>query len=121
MFRQRTAAVLAAAAVGFTAVISTTLAVPAAATPATAAVASSGYTQVTFRGCARFQVRAQGGLNIRNGPGTNFRIVDSIPNGESALFSSRVVNGFRESAAPGRWASNSFLIRRTSFASCPTV
>ncbi|MGQ0773824.1 MAG: SH3 domain-containing protein [Pseudonocardiales bacterium] len=120
MFRQRVTTVLAIAAIGFTGVIGTALAAPAAAASATTAVAQSGDTQVAQRQCAIFRVNARDGLNVRSGPGTNYPIVDRLNYGSRVLASRRVVNGFRELADQGRWASDRYLTFIGPWGPCPS-
>ncbi|MGQ0778253.1 MAG: hypothetical protein ACT4NY_28240 [Pseudonocardiales bacterium] len=114
MSRQRTAALVMAAAIGLTGVIGTALAAPAAAAPSSDAAAAALQ-------CAVFQIDAPGGfaINIRSGPGTQYRDIGDLRHGQRYLFRNRVQNNFRELNTPGQWAGNDHLIQVGNFGQCP--
>ncbi|MFD9442356.1 SH3 domain-containing protein [Streptomyces sp. NPDC060006] len=61
-----------------------------------------------------YRVNASGGLLIRSGPGTNYRVVGSYDNGATVLASASTTSGFRN-VGTNRWVSAEYLVRITSY------
>ncbi|MGW7199022.1 SH3 domain-containing protein [Streptomyces chryseus] len=59
-------------------------------------------------------VNASGGLLVRSGPGTQYRVVDSYPNGATILASASTTNGFRN-VGTNRWVAAAYTVRITSY------
>ncbi|MFL1432038.1 MULTISPECIES: SH3 domain-containing protein [unclassified Nocardiopsis] len=95
---------LAAAAVAASAVV-VGLSAPAQAAPAPEQVPAASTVW------CRYKVSANGGLNIRSGPGTNYSIVGSLANGALVTASQNTTNGFRQ-LGTNRWASSTYLVKQ---------
>ncbi|OQD51682.1 hypothetical protein BM536_038740 [Streptomyces phaeoluteigriseus] len=61
-----------------------------------------------------YRVNASGGLLVRSGPGTQYRVVDSYPNGATILASASTTNGFRN-VGTNRWVAAAYTVRITSY------
>ena len=78
---------------------------PATVTPATAATVTAATAQPSVQ--AAYIVTADL-LNIRSGPGTNYRIIGALKKGSLVHANTIAVNGFRE-LRPGVWMSARYL------------
>lgn len=65
-------------------------------------------TDVSYKG----QVRAIGGLNVREGAGIKYKVLETLPNGSYVVIS-RELDGWGYVAAKGGWVSLEYIVKVT--------